>query len=210
MDGIGSVHDKLRGWVGGYQILRETLTKLAEEKRQNGGGPRLRANVILMRQTIPDFERLCIELAGWGIEEITFNQLGGRDRPEFFPAHRLLPEQVGQFTAEIPHLRGRLAGLGVQLNGSERYLDRIQASSRDEAIAVTNCRPGERFLFVNEDGIVSPCNFTSRGYGMSVDELDSVESLCELPQRFGQLRRDNKLAACQDCHSTQVFEKFAA
>ena len=81
----------------------------------NRHGPRLRANVVLMRNTIADFEALCMELAGWGIAEITFNQLGGRDRPEFFPAHRLLPDDAAWLTSEIPRLRARLNGLGVQL-----------------------------------------------------------------------------------------------
>ena len=48
----------------------------------------------MMRRTICDFPWLCRELASWGIREITCNQLGGADRPEFFPTNRLLPEQI--------------------------------------------------------------------------------------------------------------------
>ncbi|HEY2081247.1 MAG TPA: radical SAM protein [Verrucomicrobiae bacterium] len=210
VDGIGPVHDNLRSWPGGFSTLREGVTYLAEAKRQNGRGPRLRANVVLMRQTLVDFEPLCVELANWGIEEITFNQLGGRDRPEFFPEHRLSSENAAWLAAEIPPLRARLAKLGVRLNGSDNYLRRIRASSRDEFIPVTDCRPGERFLFINENGIAAPCNFTTRNYGIPVEELDGPPALLELPKRFGQLRTENGLAACEDCHSTQVFEKFAA
>ena len=101
VDGIGSVHDELRGWPGGYAALRKAIIKLSEAKRTKNRGPRLRANVVLMRQTIGDFEELCVELAGWGIEEITFNQLGGRDRPDFFPTHRLLPEHASSLAGEI-------------------------------------------------------------------------------------------------------------
>jgi len=210
VDGIGSIHDELRGWRGGYAALRDAVIDLAETKRRNHHGPRLRANIVLMRQTLADFEPLCIELAGWGIEEITFNQLGGRDRPEFFPAHRLHSEQGARLQKEIPRLRARLAGLGVGLCGSDRYLFRIQASSRDETIPVADCRPGEQFLFVNEEGIVSPCSFTTRGYGVPLTELDGAEELLDLPKRFAQLRRERRLAPCEDCHSTQVFEKFAS
>jgi len=209
VDGIGPVHDELRGWHGGYAALREAVNSLAEAKRKHKQGPRLRANVVLMRQTISDFERLCVELAAWGIEEITFNQLGGRDRPDFFPAHRLLPENAAWLTGEISRLRSRLARLGVRLNGSDTYLLRIQASSRDENISVANCHPGERFLFVNEEGIVSPCSFTTRGYGIPLEELNGIEALQNLPERFARLRRESRLATCEDCHSTQVFEKFA-
>ncbi len=209
VDGIGSKHDKLRGWRGGYTALREAVGQLANAKRKNQHGPLLRANVVLMRQTILEFEQLCVELAGWGIEEITFNQLGGRDRPEFFPVHRMLPEDARWLANEIPRLRTRLAKLGVHLSGSDNYLSRIQASSRDENLPVANCRPGQQFLFINEDGIASPCNFTTRGYGVSVAELDCVEALRKLPQRFARARMDARLTPCDDCHSTQVFEKFA-
>ena len=210
VDGIGVVHDDLRGWPGGYSALRQAIIQLSEAKHACNHGPRLRANVVLMRQTIRHFEQLCVELAEWGIEEITFNQLGGRDRPDFFPTHRLLPENALWLTGEIRQLRARLAGLGVRLSGSDNYLSRIQASSRDVAIPVTNCHPGEQFLFVNENGIASPCNFTTQDYGIPVTELDDAEALRSLPLQFGQAQRARRSTACEDCHSTKVFDKFTA
>jgi len=210
VDGIGDVHDTLRSWPAGYATLRRSVGQLAESKRAANRGPRLRANVVLMRQTIAAFEPLCLELADWGIEEITFNQLGGRDRPEFFPTHRLRPDQTAWLQNLVPHLRDRLAGLGVRLAGTAAYLHRIQASSRDEAIPVADCRPGEQFLFVNEVGSAAPCSFTSSDYGISLAELDCVQALLELPSRFARARRERRLSPCEDCHSTQVFEKFSA
>ena len=158
-----------------------------------------------MRQTIADFEPLCRELAGWGIEEITFNQLGGRDRPDFFPTHRLLPEHAAWLASEVPSLRTRLAGLGVRLHGSENYLFRIKASSRDESVLVANCRPGEQFLFINENGIASPCNFTTQDYGVPISELTDAEALRDLPRRFAQARRERRSMLCEDCHSTRFL-----
>jgi MoaA/NifB/PqqE/SkfB family radical SAM enzyme len=210
VDGVGIVHDELRGWPGGYGALRDSVTKIAAGKRTARRGPLLRANVVLMRQTISDFGRLCIELAGWGIEEITFNQLGGRDRPEFFSEHRLLPENAMWLQNELPQLRARLSALGARLNGGGAYLRRIHASTRDEGIAVADCHPGEQFLFVNEEGVVSPCSFTTTSYGIPLTELDRSETLNDLPHRFAQLRAERRLSACEDCQSTQVFEKFAA
>jgi MoaA/NifB/PqqE/SkfB family radical SAM enzyme len=210
VDGLGEMHDALRGWPGGYRALRESVTWLAEAKRSRGRGPLLRANVILMRQTIAGFERLCGELAGWGIEEITFNQLGGRDRPEFFPTHRLLTEQAAWLVDEVPAMRSRLAALGIQLKGGESYLRRIFASSRDEHIPVVDCHPGQRFVFINESGLAAPCNFTSQGYGVPVTELRTIEAVRELPDRFAAARRTQRLQPCEDCHCTRVFEKFAA
>src|SRR5436190_11701901 len=90
IDAIGSLHDGLRGWHGAFASLERDVVALSKEKRIAGGGPILRANVLLMRETLPGFEELCIRVASWGIEQITFNQLGGNDRPEFYPKHRLL------------------------------------------------------------------------------------------------------------------------
>lgn len=210
VDGIGCAHDNLRGWPGGYMALRKAVIQLVKAKRIHGRGPRLRANVVLMRQTLSDFEKLCLDLATWGIEEITFNQLGGRDRPDFFPAHRLLPEQASLLVQQITTIRAQLFELGVALKGSTDYLDRIQASSRDETIPVMDCKPGERFLFISEEGMASPCNFTVKDYGVSITELTDVAALRGLPVRFARARSRRTSSPCEDCHSTRVFDKFAA
>jgi MoaA/NifB/PqqE/SkfB family radical SAM enzyme len=210
VDAIGSLHDRLRGWPGGYARLQQNVTALAQQKRADSRGPVLRANVLLMRETLFDFEQLCLELSGWGIEEITFNQLGGNDRPEFYPAHRLLPEQAEWLAAKLPGIRQKLATHGLRLYGGPGYVRRIQATSRGERLPVADCQPGRRFLFINETGTVGPCSFTMSNYGVPVSELDSVEALCQLPAFFARRREQHRLAPCEDCHSTQVFEKFAA
>lgn len=210
VDGIGPVHDELRGWPGGYAALQENVTALAEAKRAAAHGPRLRANVVLMRDTVDKFERLCLELANWGIEEITFNELGGNDRPDFHPGHRLLPEQADWLATVLPGLREHLAKHGVQLDGGKGYLRRIHASTRNERIPIEDCRPGAEFLFINEQGRVAPCSFTAQGYGVPLEGVGSVEAIRRLPHRFTEARRRQRLAPCEDCHSTQVFEKFIA
>jgi AdoMet-dependent heme synthase len=210
VDGVGMVHDSLRGWRGGYDSLRESVIELSEAKRVDRRGPKLRANVVLMRETVHDFERLCLELASWGIEEITFNQLGGLDRPEFFPAHRLLPEHTIWLTQNIPSLRLKLSALGVNLAGGDNYLLRIHTNALEKRIPIAHCNPGEQFLFINEAGVVSPCSFTTQGYGISLDDLDCVQAVCELPKRFAALQSERRLSPCHNCQSTQVFAKFAA
>jgi MoaA/NifB/PqqE/SkfB family radical SAM enzyme len=209
VDAIGSLHDNLRGWPGGFACLERDMTALAKEKRLGGRGPTLRANVLLMRETLSGFERLCARLAKWGIEEITFNQLGGNDRPEYYPAHRLLPEHADWLVKELPHLRDRLASLGLRLHGANSYARRIQATTYGSRLPVRDCSPGEIFLFINECGEIAPCSFTVSGYGIPVSEINSATALRELPARFAELRNQRRLSACGDCHSTQVFEKFA-
>jgi len=209
VDGIGAVHDRLRGWPGGFEVLRGSVAALAGECRASGRGPRLRANVVLTRHTLAGFERLCHELAGWGIEEITFNQLGGNDRPEFFAANRLLPADAEWLGEHLPRLRAELAGRGVRLAGGAGYLRRIHASTLDRRIAVDDCLPGQRFLFIDERGMASPCSFTAGVYGVPLGEIGSGEALRELPGRFASLRSLHRSPACGDCHGTHVFEKFS-
>jgi MoaA/NifB/PqqE/SkfB family radical SAM enzyme len=210
VDAIGAAHERLRGWPGGYERLRRSVAALLEERRASGRGPRLRANVVLMRGNLAGFEALCGELAAWGVDEITFNQLGGVERPEFFAANRLLPEQAEWLGAAIPRLRTELAGRGVRLAGGDGYLRRIQASARGERIPVAECGPGRHFLFVDERGMAAPCSFTVAEYGVPLAEIDSAEALRALPRRFADARRLRRADACGDCHATHVFAKFDA
>jgi MoaA/NifB/PqqE/SkfB family radical SAM enzyme len=208
VDGIGAVHDDLRGWHGGFAHLSRAIPSLVAERRARGRGPRVRVNVVLMRDTIGGFEALCEELARWGIDEITFNQLGGQDRPEFLPAHRLLSRDVEWLCANIPRIRDELAARGVRLSGGPGYLQRLVASASGQHISIDDCGPGEQFLFIDELARVAPCSFAVDEYGIPLHEIDTWRALAQVPREFALRRAASRAAACNDCHSTHVFEKF--
>jgi MoaA/NifB/PqqE/SkfB family radical SAM enzyme len=210
VDGLEPFHDAIRGWRGGWTALARGVRALADETRRAGGGPRLRANVVVMRDNVGQLEPLADALAGWGVEELTINQLGGNDRPEFHRAHRLTPADADRLAAMFPGLRARLAPRGLAVLGGPGYLRRIEASARGEHLPVDDCRPGERFLFVDEAMRVAPCSFTAAHYGVPASDLTSVEALRALSARFVAARRARRAPACDDCPSTQVFEKFVA
>ena len=208
IDGPAPVHDRLRGRVGAWDKVRTGLRALAAER---GNGPlKLRANIVLMRETIADFPDLCAALADWGVDEITFNQLGGRDRPAFFPTQRLSSSDVAGLASVVPELRQRLAARGVTLCGDARYLDRLRASAAEEPLAVDDCRPGRGFLFIDEHGIAAPCSFSAGAYGVPIAALRTIADLDALPADFAAARTAQRLATCDDCPSTQAFAKFAA
>lgn len=209
IDGFSGFHDRMRGWPGGFDRLHENVSRLAA-RRASRAALKLRVNVVLMRHNLATFANLCAELARWGVDEITFNALGGRDRPEFFPANALRPQDAQMLAELVPQLRASLASCGVRLCGGEEYVARISASTREVRLAGTRCDPGRQFLFINEHGRVAPCDFTVDGYGVPVDELSSVAALQALPDRFATRKREARLAACDDCRSTQVFSKFDA
>lgn len=209
IDGLADFHDPLRGWAGGFARLQSGIGALLRERAASGAGLKLRANLVLMRANLAQLEALCTLLADWGVDEITFNQLGGRDRPEFFPAHALRPHDVAMLQALLPDLRRRLADRNVRLCADDLYLRRIAASVAGEAWPVADCRPGEPLLFVDEAGHVSPCSFTTHAYGVPLAQLRCVQDLIDLPQKFHARRRQAAATACSDCPSTRVFAKFA-
>lgn len=209
VDGFAEQHDRWRGRAGLYESLAQAVRELAAAKRSRGSGPLLRANIVLMRDNIEAFPGLCRELARWGIEEITFNQLGGNDRPEFFPANRLLREHVARLTRDLPVLRRELMHAGVLLRGSARYLHRIAASTHDTPLSPDDCAAGRDFLFIDEEGRVAPCSFTSRNYGVALEDLAHADDINTLPVHFAAQRRAVPAHACADCHSTQHHGKFA-
>ncbi|MBN1352824.1 radical SAM protein [candidate division KSB1 bacterium] len=208
IDGMDSLFNRLRCWPGGFIKLRESILALIQEKASLGRGPRLRVNTILMQDTFPSFEQLCLTLAEWGIEEITFNQIGGIERPEFFSQQKLLPEHAEWIADIIPVLRRRLANSGVHLSGGDDYLRRILASARNECIPIRECQAGERFLFINENGLIAPCSFTDKEYGIHMDQLKTADDLRDLREYFSAKLRRKRPVQCFDCHSTQVFKKY--
>ncbi len=210
LDAPDSTHDTLRSFPGLFQTLRENVPALSRDRRVAARPLKLRVNTVLFRATIDRFPAIAREVASWGVDEITFNLLGGRDRPEYFSAHRPLPEQLADFTDRLPSLRRELESLGLNIAGSPAYLDRLHASAGGGLRPVADCGPGERFLFIDEHASVSPCSFTSDKLSVPLGEIHTVSDLKSLPVRFASSRATRRPRDCDDCQSTQVFDKFAS
>lgn len=203
-------HDELRGWHGGFDKLMQSLSLLIQERSRAKAGLRIRVNTVLMRQTLPRFAELCRLLASVGIDEVTYNQLGGVDRPEFFPEHALSMQDLDHLDAILPSLQRELSQSGLLLRGQPRYVERMRRASLGRALPIVDCHPGERFLFVDELGRVSPCSFTSDDYALSVSALRTSADVAQLPSHLATLRNTQRATACDDCRSTQLFAKWAA
>jgi len=208
VDGGQALHDRLRGFDGAWRRCRAGVSALRRAREARGGGPRLRANVVLMRSTLPEFETLCTDLADWGVDEITFNQLGGRDRPEFFPAERLVTGDITDLRSYVERLKGALADRGVRLCAAPRYLDRLDAAAAGAPWLVDECGMGQDFLFIDETGRISPCSFSTAEYGAPAAGVLAAADLDLLPAQFRAAKKKAPCAACADCPSTQVSAKF--
>jgi MoaA/NifB/PqqE/SkfB family radical SAM enzyme len=210
VDALAETHDALRGVAGAWARCRDGIVALRQGRDAAGSGPKLRANTVLMRATLPQFPALCDALADWGVDEITFNQLGWRDRPDFDPAQRLQPADVAELRAGLPALQARLAGRDARLCAAPRYLDRFAAAAAGEAWPVGDCGMGERHLFIDETGRIAPCGFSLDDYGAPLDSIGTERDLAALPERFRAARAAHAAPACADCPSTQMFAKFAS
>ncbi|MBB5699147.1 radical SAM protein [Sphingomonas yantingensis] len=208
VDGTADFHDAMRGWPGAFAKLARTVPALVAEREAAGAPLRVRVNIVLMRDNVAGFASLCRTLAAWGVDEISFNQLGGRDRPEFYPDHRLRPGDVARLVEEVPRLQAELARMGTRLVGGAAYLRRFADSVAGRALPITDCRVAETFLFVDEAGRIAPCSFALEHFGVRVDDLRSPEDLDALPQRLMSHQRTRAPRDCADCPSTQQFAKF--
>lgn len=205
VDGLETFHDRVRGLPGSFALLRDGAHALVTERRTLGRGPLLRVNSVLMRDNARDFPALAREVASWGIDELSVNQLGGVERPEFHREHALGPNDVDFLEATWPELRAELARSGVRLLGGAAHLGRMRATARGTSLPIADCRPGERFLFLDEQGRISPCCFTSGELGVPVA---AVSDFAEVPARLRTARRERLPRACGDCMSTQTSAKF--
>ncbi len=205
IDGFAGFHNAMRGWKNAFAKLEKGVKALIAERED---GLKVRANVVLMRDNIAEFPDLCRELARWGIDEISFNQLGGRDRPEFWPRHRLRAEDVANLRDWLPNLRASLGR--TRLIGGDAYLDRIEETTLDRPLPVADCRVAETFLFIDEDGRISPCSFTPDHFGRKVDDIGPDWPLAEAGAWFRASQRSRPAHDCANCPSTQQFDKWAS
>lgn len=209
VDAPAITHDALRGLPGLFARIGAGLKALAHE-RTGERQPVLAVNTVLMHKTVTSFRILCEELLNWGIDEISFNQLGIRDRPDFGAAELLTPEDLEQLDSELPKLRSLLVDGGVKLLGGPKYLQRMKASAAGIAVPIIDCGPATDYVFIDRRGLVAPCSYTVSDYGIPSLEIREVADISLLKGRFRARKRERCSVHCMDCPSTQVFEKFVS
>ncbi len=211
VDGLACYHDHLRQADGMFDRMRTIVAKINETAGRDH--LLLRANTILTRDNIESFGEFCNAMANWGFDELTFNPLGGNDRPEFYPENRLKPDQIQRFCDRLESIRDASREQGMVIRGSKWYLQRMLATARRQPIAIAECNPGGDFLFIDEHGRLSPCSFTVEHFSqpmnrpLQIAEHSSVE-LASIVHHFKAVRRERCPSACSDCHANHVYAKF--
>lgn len=208
LDGFDEFDDAVRQHYGHFDAVSKNIKALAEMRGDRMSDMKIKVNTILMRRNIQQFEEFCEYLLWLGVDEVTFNQLGGFDRPEFFEENRLTAEQAETFCKRLPTLQRDFGERGLVIRGSKRYLDRILKSSRNEVNPIEECNPGSWFWFINENGFISPCSYTSYEYKLDTKEIKSAEDFAKAEEFFRKCRSERRSKWCGDCCCTQVYDKF--
>lgn len=207
LDGPPWVHDALRGRAGLAATVLAALSDL-RARRGRDARPRLRVNTVLMRDNLSSFPALAASVAEAGADELTFNALGGRDRPEYLPGHGLRPADVAALASVLPAVRASAGARGLVVRGGQAYLARLHASARGDALAVADCRPGRSFWFVETGGQLSACHVTAGTAGVPIASLREPADLDALPARLAAARAAAQPPECRDCPSTQMHAKW--
>lgn len=209
LDGMAHFNDRVRQRPGLFESVKKSICDLVDLRISKAKPLVVKVNTILMRDNIEQFEKLCEQLQSWGVQELTFNQLGGYDRPEFFPANRLQTSQVHAFTQSLDGWKASFAKKGLIIRGSSDYLHRFDCSSRDRKIPVEDCAPGAWFWFINEKGGISPCSYTSYEYAVDIDSIGQPDRIDRIESDFRSMRAERRSRFCEDCHCTQQYAKFS-
>ncbi len=207
LDGPAAIHDHLRRRPGLFCALESATRDLAQRHRA-GGGPRLAVNTVLMRDNVRHFPDLCATLAGWGVQKITFNRLGGLARPDFHRDHALRPEDLAGLMAGLPDLRRDLRRAGTELCGSDEYLLRIAAAAQGAGPGANACQPGRASLFLDETGGLAPCPYVPAAARIPLAALVTEVDLATLPDRFTERLAAARPAACRDCPANHAAGKY--
>lgn len=205
LDGFSTFHDKMRGKPGLFDEIKDGIQLLAQEAPEL----KIRINTVLMKNNFHLFHDLCIEVANWGVKEITFNQLGGRDRPEFYQDNRLSIEQATSIPNVTNDIQNAISNTDTKLILSESYLHRILASASGKKLPILDCKPGSYYMFVNAHGKISPCSFTTDEYGLDISSIQTTNAFEELHSVFHQKKTLKQASWCHDCPSTNVHGKFS-
>lgn len=210
VDAVPAVHDRLRGAPGLYARVLAGLRALLAERQRFGASLRVRINSVLMRSTIAGYADLVGRLLAEapGIDEFTFNLLGGRDRPDFHLDEAVRASDWKSFVTALPVLHQQVTVRGARLAATDAYLARLRAQVDDRCWPVDDCAPGRHFLFVDESGRIAPCAFTVAEYGIPIDSLDDGLDLVVLPAQFHAARMARRAKVCGHCPSTQHAGKF--
>ena len=183
------------------------IFSLAELKKKLGTGPVIRVNTILMQNNIEKFDEFYKALADCGVKEISLNGLGGGENSIQYNNNQIKPDQVLAFQRKAKDIV-KSSAHGPEILGTDQYFKRLYLQVSNIKVPVMDCKPGREYLFIDENGGVGPCAYTTSNFNANIREIDSAEGIIELSNKLSAVKSREMFPACLDCPSTNIFGKF--
>lgn len=189
LDGIGQIHEKIRGIRGAYELVVKTLEELHEIRNEHKNFFTGIKTTILPENV--DYLNTILDFA---VTRNLFHIIS----PVFFTEGRFR-NTVNRKKLELGSLEYRkIAGL---YNRPELMTNYFYSQTLDFLISgrkLWNCTAGFNYLFIEFDGKVFPCEMVSESVG---DLRNQSPEVLWNSKAFGNWRKGmRKLEWCRTCH----------
>lgn len=160
MDGTGNAHDLQRGQAGAWDAVLTAAAALRE------AGQRWSALCCLTRLNVDEIERVHA-----ACEE------GGADHLRFWPMIPVRPGSrdlllsPGEVRAALQRARALRGGVDV----------RVPALYSDSDADGYRCVAGEAWIYVQSDGVVTPCMYAPQPVGRLGDDVRTLAAAARIP-----------------------------
>ena len=188
LDGVGEIHDLVRGTPGAFRLASETLAGLSELKKEY---PNL---IVGIKTTIlPQNIAILDDILGFALSNGFFHIIS----PVFFTVARFKNIDKRSELEPEPHTHKKLAELYNRDELRTGYFYSMMRRFLAEGRKLWTCAALYSYLFIDFDGKVYPCELSPEPLG-NVKEQDVTE-IWNSPRVRGWRKRIERMECCQTC-----------
>jgi MoaA/NifB/PqqE/SkfB family radical SAM enzyme len=188
LDGIGEIHDLVRGTPNAFRLASETLVGLSELKKEY---PNL---IVGIKTTIlPQNIAVLDDILGFALSNGFFHIIS----PVFFTVARFKNIDKRSELEPEPHTYRKLAELYNRDELRTGYFYSMMRRFLTEGRKLWTCAALYSYLFIDFDGKVYPCELSPEPLG-NVKEQDITE-IWNSPWARGWRKRIERMECCQTC-----------
>lgn len=188
LDGIGEIHDLVRGTPGAFRLASETLAGLSELKKEY---PNL---IVGIKTTIlPQNIAILDDILGFALSNGFFHIIS----PVFFTVARYKNIDKRSELEPEPRTYKKLAELYNRDELRTGYFYSMMGRFLTEGRKLWTCAALYSYLFIDFDGKVYPCELSPEPLG-NVKEQDVTE-IWNSPRARGWRKHIERMECCQTC-----------
>jgi MoaA/NifB/PqqE/SkfB family radical SAM enzyme len=194
IDGLKEYHDFERG----KYIFDKVINNIIRLRKSYEGI--IRINTLISSMNIIDFEKFLknlIEIKA--VDELTYNLL---TNSKYKTEHLTYEAYKAYFVDKMPYFKEKY-GKNIKICGSDNYINKLGKLIKGEKTPFYQCPILGKSFFIESNGIISNCSYTSNVSNVSIYDIDT--------KIFNSLAKSGinaKYIACYDCHDSNCFGKF--